>query len=982
MESHSAPPGYNPNVSLLQGGTAPILPVQGGGGIGAPPTPDYNPSASLLEGGTGVIQAVRGGGPDDKVRFAEGEKIKEVRSFETEKNTRPAAKFYSVEQYRYTESSEPIPALESNKAKRRGLYMAISNAEGLVPLYKLTDTGPKKSFGMERGQYKECKKLSPGFFNRIARRVRISKQQNPFLWLAVNIEGDLKKFLAVKKLFDEANTPMRNPNHFLFFVGNFFGSAVKETNVVLYDEFMKLKLSYLPADQNSGRKGGQVFGLFHLDERFLNNSCVVLESLFEKTTIAQRQKVESKHLPSFNEPDIFVFPKRKLVLRNCSLPISSDDMGLHKYLTDTSVKENLKPDVFFLEQGDEEDRLPSYFDISYDPRKVQTKYPEEGDIQCKDAVCPNFVKGIALKKLHGHLNLTEAGLYLIYDNNNVKRLPFFREEGEEGEGEEEEEPAPVATEAVVEEDVVPPPPGPPAIPTKPRAQIERIEEPEKEEQPFKADPSAYVSKDSTEFQIEYEEFSLRNPTAENQVKEDWLKGVFTEGEVSLLNGLRLSPTILEDTFGETWKKELASFLESLTTSNCFKNTQYLLTSECDQARRFLRKAYYKIYVDVLNKLYTRWGLATPPPDSSELLTALLKEIGQLTIMLGKDREGMSAQTQNITHEDFLGDPSGRYLRIMVDLENEEQPFFANYAELNNASQQKLVNLEKQLMNIRKGIKTYKRITGKNLKNVLNAFKKTRKGKQPNTKSSGNTTTGNQTPETQTPETQTSENNNLGNMPLSSIQVDEEVENNNMPLSRINVEGLRNINVNRSSANWKKQYKKFKNTGLSSEKARNEADLAYRSSRKSKKNNKNKNNAGTNEAENRPIENNNLGNNPLSNINVEGLQANGNRTSNTNESNNLGNNPLANINVEGLQANGKNSNSNSNNMPLSAINVEGLQDTEYFSKNNPLFTGEKAKKKKNTLNATRKKGLSQYRSTKAKNLLRTTRKKKTKAKNNA
>ena len=57
--------GYNPEVSLLQGGTAPILPVQGGGGDGGASLPTgYNPDTSLLNTGVQAqILAIRGGGP-------------------------------------------------------------------------------------------------------------------------------------------------------------------------------------------------------------------------------------------------------------------------------------------------------------------------------------------------------------------------------------------------------------------------------------------------------------------------------------------------------------------------------------------------------------------------------------------------------------------------------------------------------------------------------------------------------------------------------------------------------------------------------------------------------------------------------------------------------------------------------------------------------------------------------------------------------
>jgi hypothetical protein len=57
------PPGYNPAVSMLQGGQdRPILPVQGGGG-GMDVPPGYNYTASLLKGGIDQpIVGIQGGG--------------------------------------------------------------------------------------------------------------------------------------------------------------------------------------------------------------------------------------------------------------------------------------------------------------------------------------------------------------------------------------------------------------------------------------------------------------------------------------------------------------------------------------------------------------------------------------------------------------------------------------------------------------------------------------------------------------------------------------------------------------------------------------------------------------------------------------------------------------------------------------------------------------------------------------------------------
>lgn len=68
-----APPGYNPNESMLQGGDAPIQPVMGGGGM---PPAGYQPSESMLQGGESVsIQPVMGGGADCSIYVCEKDQI-------------------------------------------------------------------------------------------------------------------------------------------------------------------------------------------------------------------------------------------------------------------------------------------------------------------------------------------------------------------------------------------------------------------------------------------------------------------------------------------------------------------------------------------------------------------------------------------------------------------------------------------------------------------------------------------------------------------------------------------------------------------------------------------------------------------------------------------------------------------------------------------------------------------------------------------
>ena len=54
-------PSYNPNESVLSGGTESIMKVMGGGGVGEAPN-GYNETKSMLTGGIEPILKVEGGG--------------------------------------------------------------------------------------------------------------------------------------------------------------------------------------------------------------------------------------------------------------------------------------------------------------------------------------------------------------------------------------------------------------------------------------------------------------------------------------------------------------------------------------------------------------------------------------------------------------------------------------------------------------------------------------------------------------------------------------------------------------------------------------------------------------------------------------------------------------------------------------------------------------------------------------------------------
>lgn len=89
-------------------------------------------------------------------------------------------------------------------------------------------------------------------------------------------------------------------------------------------------------------------------------------------------------------------------------------------------------------------------------------------------------------------------------------------------------------------------------------------------------------------------YLIRKPTMGTEVYSDWLKLKFTVDEASLLNGIGLTPKILEEIFGPAWPNELANFLQGISITKCFTDTRLMLRAECEDNRKFLEQVriYY------------------------------------------------------------------------------------------------------------------------------------------------------------------------------------------------------------------------------------------------------------------------------------------------------------------------------------------------------------------------------------------------------
>ena len=92
-------------------------------------------------------------------------------------------------------------------------------------------------------------------------------------------------------------------------------------------------------------------------------------------------------------------------------------------------------------------------------------------------------------------------------------------------------------------------------------------------------------------------FYLRTPkditvNADTQPYADWLNGIFVQSEADYLNALNLRPDILESIFGkDNWKRELADFLHYLTITKCYDDVRALTSAQCNRNSDFVEKVY-------------------------------------------------------------------------------------------------------------------------------------------------------------------------------------------------------------------------------------------------------------------------------------------------------------------------------------------------------------------------------------------------------
>lgn len=676
------PPGYNPNVSLLSGGTGTILPVQGGGGGDVPA--NYNPNQSLLEGGTGTIQAIRGGG-DAKVSFKNEktkgplEEIKEVPKISKE-NIETSGE-NTLELYTLEKGNREAPTALKNEERIEKTEDYVRERVNLVYYDDLDSMGTPKVY--KPLTYQIC--FQDGFeFEKQPQKIVLEKIKDPLVLLVPNIKGDLQRFLSIKEFLETKNF-LKKRNHFIIFAGEFF-SDNQEQDHLLLDEYVRL------AEKNN------LYNLFTRDENAKKHLCSYMNK--EKDSI----------IPFFLDPNVLLFEDLQLILTVDALP-----PNMMKFISKSPNEKSFYiPPAVVVSEAAGGKPFKSYLEVkgqnvvAVNTPMIDSMIPKESSIQCPpdEYKCSEFQGGYSLSKLGNPLSILEPqeDLYLFYKNQNQLHLPFFREEKEKEKKDramtqrqiraQAEANAAAATAAA-------PAPAPPLEPG-----------------PFQESSAAKDATNLFSFSIELKTYKIRFAT--DEVKKNWKELIFVQEEADFLNGLHLSPKLLQDVFQDEWKDKLVSFLESLVDSKCYNDTNLLMNEKCKDARAFLQSVYMQMYANTLDDLYKQWGSQSPLKDKQSILDGILQKMSKVNLskksaIADKLEEiKLSDEAMLISKEDFRGDPSGRYLDIHVNTHEPNLPWFMNY-------------IEKEKNAAGKETQFYKRLYGKNPEDVLEKYRKVKQG---------------------------------------------------------------------------------------------------------------------------------------------------------------------------------------------------------------------------------------------------------------
>jgi hypothetical protein len=592
----SPPPGYNPEISQLQGGTnIPIMKVMGGGGV----PEGYNETQSLLQGGTDVPIVKMTGGADDSFLEDLEELPKNVSGIagpKTKKEVEGKVRFAkelgpgNISGKTKTKNgktpliSTPLPA-ETDKAP---LISTPLQSEIYTPKFSEEDTREintfLQSFSLENsGVKQEFNKLIASFkarsmkdmvrygANQKTQTANIPTFKNPAtaahkfveilpsttqnIVVVPPIQGRYETFIrAVEFLYsnDVIGEDDILINTVVVFMAPFFSVTEKDQQSLLYS-FLQLKeknpesvyILHNTEDEQSRAIGAELYKNILVAEgdgpllNFLNPSYIVLPR-----KIGKYEGLLFSSVPGI--PNAITFPTIKN--SKAFLPAS-------KILS-------LKKRAFSFNAGPgQDDTFLKYLTIVSQNDNTPLP-PTKLDVP----PCENLVSVFDLTESPFQISAGE-NLYVLRLESSTR--PFM---------------------------------------------CSGIMDVSNKFQSKESDPT-FTTAPTIDVYVDGVKWKFRNPIGpkpENKhtVVENWKKGVFSTSEAGFLNHLNISPYLLGLIFkSDIWKEELAGFMENMVSSGCFDDTVILSKGSCEKTRAFLTKVFNYMFI---NEAITEDELIIPP----------------------------------------------------------------------------------------------------------------------------------------------------------------------------------------------------------------------------------------------------------------------------------------------------------------------------------------------------------------------------------
>lgn len=535
------PPNYDPNASMLHGGTNSVIqPVMGGGGM---PSPNYNIETSLLAGGTGTIEKVFGGGAKTTGNL-QGE-VYAIRDTDI------------AQKYRDDYFANLIGLYGQKKDSTINLFDDFKN-DRLNKIKRYTDAGVAQNVVLPTIEV--VQRAAGGPIPNLPVIYDILSSDTETIVMIPPMKGDIEKFVRIIQ--------------YLFKTEIFRKETTSDLR--LKDKIAIVCMSpFFSIDENPDLQKNLLMFYLQLRLESQNKGKFFVLNSINSFNPGVKFYEEIAGLPGIDTPD--VFPVANYL--NPSYIVLEKPLGKYKGIVISSEFGKIleKP----RKNKNKGFKHPSQLLRTATFATIPSMPQDDIDTPFNDyLIIGAHAYKADLLKARTDVPVCKNLLTVFYDEDitNPYMISDKREEIH------------VFRYNVIRE--------PPILCMDESGKQSKLAPPPGDFAPKENDPN-FVKANIKRVEVDAVIRKLRYATAE--VFDNWMKGIYSKEEADFLNSLQLSPTLLHFVFGDNWKMEVANFLKKVVLSECFRDVQLLTKADCDSVRQFLDKVLDYFYANAALK---------------------------------------------------------------------------------------------------------------------------------------------------------------------------------------------------------------------------------------------------------------------------------------------------------------------------------------------------------------------------------------------